>query len=113
MGVDTKCKGNVSILSSEGADRDVLFVPDGNNILSFDTFTGAHIDTLVGHCGSVYCAVGSWDSLALFSGGRDRFILQWNTQLHINAATAAKVKDCDTGEINPYTVDAWSSDEDE
>jgi len=109
--VTTKCKGSVSLCCTEGADRDIIYVPQDNNILGFNIMTGALVDCLVGHCGSVYCTTGDWERLTLFSGGRDRFILQWSTQLHANAANASKVLERDSGEINPYTVDAWSSDE--
>ena len=31
------------------------------------------MDSLIGHCGSVYSMTGDWERLTLFSGGRDRY----------------------------------------
>jgi len=111
-----KGKGNVPMSCLEGGDVDYLLLPHSNNIQVYDTRTGCAMPPLVGHYGSVFGMVYSPEDLTLYSCGRDRFILAWDTPLHREAARTSKMKETegeDTKDINPFTVDAWSSDEEQ
>ncbi len=52
---------------------------------------GASLPGLVGHYSTVYSVSFSSRDTVLYSGGRDRFILQWDPPLRISAAQASKV----------------------
>ena len=54
-------------------------------------FVGASLPGLVGHYSTVYSVSFSARDTVLYSGGRDRFILQWDPPLQISAAQASKV----------------------
>ena len=47
--------------------------------------------SLAGHFSKVYTMSYSKRNSVLYSGGRDRFILEWDSSLMISAARAAKV----------------------
>jgi len=117
--INTKHDGHTEMKNICGGQADLLFVPEQHNISIFDAITGASLPGLVGHYSTVYSVSFSSRDTVLYSGGRDRFILQWDPPLRISAAQASKyVADekknkRNDGEIKQYTVDTWSSDEEE
>ncbi|XP_023328681.1 DNA excision repair protein ERCC-8 [Eurytemora carolleeae] len=112
--VETKCRGSIDLVSVEDGVKDLLFVPENSKIAVFDAGSGCKLSSLDGHLYNVNCLDLGRAKVQLYSGGRDRFILQWDTPLQIAAARASKEEHREERkDINPYTVDTWTSDEDE
>jgi len=116
--IETKQSGNTPIQSIEGGNLDLIFVPEENLINLLDSSTGKSVRSLAGHFSKVYTLSYSKRNSVLYSGGRDRFILEWDSSLMISAARAAKVvdeveSDCKNTKLKQFTVDTWSSSEDE
>ena len=65
----------------------IYYVIQGSEYL----IVGASLPGLVGHYSTVYSVSFSSRDTVLYSGGRDRFILQWDPPLRISAAQASKV----------------------
>ncbi len=71
---------------------------------------------LLGHHSRVSALCCNSAALCLYSGGQDRFILQWDAR----QAAQREQDEQEEGEekkataaINPYTVDTWSSSDEE
>jgi hypothetical protein len=77
-------------------------------------WAGSRVGELAGHHSRVTSLCCNSAALCLYSGGQDRFILQWDAR-----PTAGREEDDTDAEekranqINPYTVDTWSSSDDE
>jgi len=116
--LSTKHDGHTDMKNITGGQVDLLFVPELHNISVFHTTTGALLSGLVGHYSTVYTLAYSARDTVLYSGGRDRFILGWDPPIQISAAEASKYVDVDAKgksnkQLKQYTVDTWSSDEDQ
>eukprot|EP00088_Acartia_fossae_P018314 TRINITY_DN2057_c0_g1_i1.p1 TRINITY_DN2057_c0_g1~~TRINITY_DN2057_c0_g1_i1.p1 ORF type:complete len:410 (+),score=71.74 TRINITY_DN2057_c0_g1_i1:104-1333(+) len=112
--VDSKHDGHTEMAVVDEGFEDLLFVPEQHNISVFHARTGAALQPLVGHFSSVYTLAHSSADTVLYSGGRDRFILQWDPPLSIAAALASKTEEStkeESSKLTQYTVDTWSSDE--
>jgi len=109
----TRCKGSVDMACSEGGRTDILFVPESNNVAAFNMMTGSRLDSLVGHYSAVNSLVFSQNRISLYSGGRDRFVLQWDIPIANESSRASKVDVTASTpqDLNPYTADRWSSDD--
>lgn len=107
-----KCKGSVELICTEGGRSDYLLMPEHNNVAVFNMITGKRAHSLVGHYNSVHGLAYSSYRMCLYSGGRDRFVLQWDIPMANRSSQASKVDITSTKPLNPYTVDNWSSDED-
>lgn len=102
---------SMDLACTVGADREVLFVPELNKTLMLDIASGSRVGELVGHHSRVLAVCCNSAALCAFTGGQDRFILQWDARPPI-----PRGEDTDggkTGTINQYTVDTWSSSEEE
>ena len=64
---------------------------DFDSVLIESDFLGCKLSSLDGHLYNVNCLDLGRAKVQLYSGGRDRFILQWDTPLQIAAARASKV----------------------
>lgn len=76
------------------------------------------MNDLVGHHSRVSALCCHSAGLSLYSGGQDRFILQWDARPPVSSLKEDEEEGDDdkgkkSGTINPYTVDRWSSSEDE
>ena len=68
----------------------------------------------MGHHSRVSALCCNSDDLCLYSGAQDRFVLQWDARtLPVREEEEEEATDKKRDMINPYTVDAWSSSDEE
>ena len=77
---------------------------------------GATVNELVSHHSRVSALCCNAGGLSIYSGGLDRFVLQWDDRPPASSLlenTEEEEEKKGAGPINPYTVDTWSSSSDE
>ncbi|XP_071450504.1 DNA excision repair protein ERCC-8-like [Hetaerina americana] len=63
-------------------EHDLLFVPSTNHVLVYEIMSGIQVKKLIGHFDSVNCCTYEPWHQQLFSGGKDRTILCWSSEIH-------------------------------
>lgn len=116
--VDNDSRRTVQFSVSTNGLPDLICMPSGSDIEVFDIFQGSKIDTLRGHYTQVNCCTFHPHFQELYSGGNDRNILVWvpdtDTAYDEYLLSKDKSEENETNIIrNPFTVDTWSSDEDD
>ena len=107
---------NVQFSVSEGAKREMIFVPDGRMIKVLDTYTGRHLYSLNGHYTRVDACYYHPDLQELYSGGSDSNLLVWTSSSRTTqtvkpqTVTVKKEEERDSVQV-AVTADSWSSDE--